>query len=306
MTSRPPDCMPVHMPEMIDALGLLTAEQLGRWRGLPVLCLSTPEGVWNHRFTPPSASLALVDQGRISAQISVLRRGSESELRAGSLALFDAGMEVRAYQRGSEGARRIIVDIDMTSLAHRGLFDDDLVSTRLRGGCEFQDPSLAAVLREMVAEIERGCPNGALFAESLSIGVLLQLCRTRGARSAPASRETGRLSAVQWGRVNDLITSELGNDLSLTSLSNVLGMSKPHFVRLFRRTAGTSPHRYVMQKRVERARQLVMASEVPLVEVASEAGFASQSHLNQAFQKAYGMTPGHARRHSDPRQRSSS
>lgn len=304
MATRLSECTPLDMPAMIETLGLLTPDQISLWRGLPVLCLSTPEGVWNHKFTPPSAALALLDRGSISAQISVLRRGTESELRAGSLSLFDAGMEVRAHQRGSQNARRIVVDIDVTSLSHRGLFDDDLVSTRLRGGCEFQDPSLAAVLREMVAEIRRGCPNGALFAESLSVGVLLQLCRTRGARPVPASRECGKLSAVQWSRVDELITSELGNDLSLTSLSNVLGMSKPHFVRLFRLTTGTSPHRYVMQKRIERARQLVIASDVPLVEVASEVGFASQSHLNQAFQRAYGITPGNARRHSDARRRS--
>jgi AraC family transcriptional regulator len=56
-----------------------------------------------------------------------------------------------------------------------------------------------------------------------------------------------------------------------------------------------------MQKRVERARKLIVASEIPLVEIASEVGFSSQSHLNHLFQKAYGITPGDARRHSGRR-----
>ena len=301
MTSRLSDCTPVDMPSMLRRLGLLPPAQLSRWQGLPVFCLDTPEGVWNHKFTPASTALSLLDEGSITTSLNVLRRGTEFDLHAGSMTLFNANLEVRAQQRGSRNARRIVVDVDVATLAHHGLFDDDLVSARLRTDCEFSDPSLAAVLREMTNEIRRGCPNGALFAESLSVGVLLHLCRTRGTRSVPAARESGKLSTAQWARVNELIVNELDSDLSLTALSNALGLSKPHFVRLFRRTAGISPHRYVMQKRVERARKLIVASEIPLVEIASEAGFSSQSHLNHLFQKAYGITPGDARRHSGRR-----
>jgi AraC family transcriptional regulator len=303
MTSRLTDCATVDMSALVKTLALLSPTQLSRWQGLPVHCLDTPEGVWNHSFTPASTVVSLLDEGSITAHINVVRRGMESDFRAGSLALFNANMEVRAHQRGSRDARRIVVDVDSGSLAHRDLFDDDLVSTPLRDGCEFGDPSLAAVLREMVREIRNGCPNGTLFAESLSVGVLLHLCRTRGTRPVPAARESGKLTVAEWSRVNELIASELDSDLSLSALSGSLGLSKPHFVRLFRRTAGTSPHRYVMQKRVERAHDLILASDVPLVEVASEAGFASQSHLNRMFQKAYGITPGVARRHSGHRAR---
>jgi AraC family transcriptional regulator len=111
------------------------------------------------------------------------------------------------------------------------------------------------------------------------------------------------LSASEWARVSELIVSELDSDLGLSALSASVGLSKPHFVRVFRRTAGTSPHRYVMQKRVERAYELIVSSQLPLVDVAAEAGFASQSHLNRMFQKAYGTTPGIARRHSSRRLR---
>ena len=74
------------------------------------------------------------------------------------------------------------------------------------------------------------------------------------------------------------------------------GYSKAHFVRLFRRTTGTSPHRYVLHRRLEEARHLIVSTALPLAEVASETGFASQSHLNNAFVRRYGCTPGEARR----------
>jgi len=296
MTSRLSDSAPVEVPEMIKRLSRLSPGQSSRWQGLPVHYLDTPEGVWNHKFTPPCTALSLLDEGSIHADINFLRRSMECDLRAGSMALFNANLEVRADQRDSREARRIVVEIDLALLGRRGLLDDDLPRTPLRDGCEFDDPALAAVMREMVREIEAGCPNGTLFAESLSIGVVLHLCRTRGKRPMPASRETGRLSPSQWALLNELIATEMSTDLSLSTLAAALGLSKPHFVRLFRRTAGTSPHRYVTQRRVERARQLIVGSKVPLVDVAAEAGLSSQSHLNHLFQRIYGMTPGDVRR----------
>ena len=69
-------------------------------------------------------------------------------------------------------------------------------------------------------------------------------------------------------------------------------------MRLFRRTTGTSPHRYVVLRRLEHARRLITTSSLPLAEVASETGFASQSHMNSAFVRVYGCTPGDARRNA--------
>jgi AraC family transcriptional regulator len=152
------------------------------------------------------------------------------------------------------------------------------------------------VLSEMLREIRRGCPNGTLFAESLSVGVALHLCRTRGIHAPPAAGERGQFSRWQWSHLRDLIDNELTGDLSLSALAASVNLSKPHFVRLFKNTTGTSPHRYIVQMRVERARRMIQASELPLVEVASEAGFASQSHLNRTFRKRYGVTPGDMRR----------
>jgi AraC family transcriptional regulator len=68
---------------------------------------------------------------------------------------------------------------------------------------------------------------------------------------------------------------------------------------LFRRSTGTSPHRYVLRRRLEQARSLIATTAMPLAEVASATGFASQSHLSDAFLRRYGRTPGAARRGRD-------
>jgi AraC family transcriptional regulator len=93
-------------------------------------------------------------------------------------------------------------------------------------------------------------------------------------------------------RLNDMIDYDLGSDLSLSALSEAVGLSKPHFVRLFRNTTGTSPHRYVIQKRLNRAQQLLRSSGASLTSIALDVGFASQSHMSRTFRSVIGITPG--------------
>ena len=297
MTSGPRARQPpsgLSRPEPVNRLG---PDSLARWQGLPVRCLDTPEGTWRHQFTPAKTVVALLDTGTLGSRLHIRGHTADLEIEAGALALFSPHIEVKVHQLGSANASRILVELDLNSLAFRGLFDDDLVTVPLRQSPDFNDPALAAVIRAMAREIREGCPNGTLFAESLSVGVALHLCRTRGVRPSPG-RERGKLSAWQWTHVTEVIASGLAADLSLSALAGSIGLSKPHFVRLFRNTAGTSPHRYVVQKRVERARQLIESSSLPLIDVASEVGFASQSHLNRHFRLAFGVTPGAARQRS--------
>src|SRR6202007_3322713 len=154
---------------------------------------------------------------------------------------------------------------------------------------EFDDEPLAAMLRAMLREVLDGSPNGALFAQSLSLGVLLHTRRTRGVKPGSGAVERGKLSTVQCQRVPELIEERLGEDLALPTLAGVAGLSRAQFVRLFRNATGTSPHRYVMRRRVERARELLRRTELPLAAIAADLGFSSQSHLNRLFRDFYGM-----------------
>jgi len=284
-------------------LSLLTLAQLNRWQGLPLGWQGTPEGAWTAKFSSPSTSLSLLDAGALRTRINVSGKSRDLDIKSGSMGLFCANDDIRIDQVDCSKARRIVLRLDLATLPHRDLFDDELVTTSLHRSHEFYDPELAALLRAMVHEVEQDCPNGTLFAESLSVGVALHLCRTRGMHAPPAAGERGKLSPWQWSRLNDLLVSELASDLSLSALSASVSLSKPHFVRLFRNTTGTSPHRYVVQQRVERARKLIQSSTLPLIDVAAEVGFASQSHLSRIFQKTYGSTPGAIRKQAARRVR---
>ena len=277
---------------------LLDPALLSRWQGLPLAWLTTPAGAGRHRFTAPHTTLALLDTGGLRARFHIGGRHHDLDVRPGGFGLFGAGADVGVERFGAFDARRILLELDANVLASRGMCDDDLAPAQHHSQF-FEDPQLAAVLRRMLDEVRQGCPNGALFAESLSLGVVLHLRRARTAVPAGA-RERGKLSQTQWARLEERMDRALASDLTLAALSAAVGLSKPQFVRLFRNTTGTSPHRYVMRRRAEWALQLLQCSDLSLVDIAFDAGFANQGHLNRVFHRLYGLTPGEARRQARP------
>ncbi len=89
----------------------------------------------------------------------------------------------------------------------------------------------------------------------------------------------------------DFIEDRLGEGLSLSDLATVAGLSPNHFARVFKRTFGTAPHRYLVEQRIARACELLGDPRRSLVEVSYTVGFSSQSHLNTVFRRYLRTTP---------------
>ncbi|HEX6721871.1 MAG TPA: AraC family transcriptional regulator [Burkholderiaceae bacterium] len=263
---------------------LLAPEALARWRGLPVGWFDAGAAV-RHRNFLSGRRLAMIDSGVAQARFDFGFGARAYDLSAGAMGLFD-GRACRLSDWSCRSVRRIMIDLDGSG------FGEPEALQGMRQDIEFHDDELAGVLRAMVHEVEQGCPHGTLYAESLSAAVLLRIAQTH----ARARRERGALSAGQLRRVDELIVEGLARGPTLGALADAAGYSKAHFVRLFRRSTGTSPHRYVMQRRLEHAHRLITTTTQPLAEVAAVVGFASQSHLNHAYVRRYGCTPGDARR----------
>jgi AraC family transcriptional regulator len=89
----------------------------------------------------------------------------------------------------------------------------------------------------------------------------------------------------------DYINDYLERELSLNELAAIAQMSQCHFCRAFRQSTGRSPHQYLIQQRVERAKQLLKQGAMTIAEVAIACGFTHQSHLQRHFKRLTGMTP---------------
>jgi AraC family transcriptional regulator len=92
-------------------------------------------------------------------------------------------------------------------------------------------------------------------------------------------------------RVTEFINENLGEDLKLGEIAEVAGLSQFHFARVFRQTTGLTPQQYLMQKRIENAKQLLAISDLPLVEVSMRTGLKNQSHFTTLWRKFTKFTP---------------
>jgi len=106
----------------------------------------------------------------------------------------------------------------------------------------------------------------------------------------------GMLTRSQERLVTSLLLDDIAADRNTDELALLCGMSRGHLIRAFRNTTGVPPHRWLIMRRVERAKELLELGDMPIVEIALECGFADQSHLTRVFTGAIGISPGAWRR----------
>ncbi|MBD2465228.1 helix-turn-helix transcriptional regulator [Oscillatoria sp. FACHB-1407] len=92
-------------------------------------------------------------------------------------------------------------------------------------------------------------------------------------------------------RVIDYMHQHLHQEIQLADLAKVAKMSQFYFCHLFKQSMGTSPYQFLIQQRVERAKQLLQDEEMTISEIALECGFSNQSHFTRRFRQLTGITP---------------
>lgn len=161
------------------------------------------------------------------------------------------------------------------------------------------DPLLeqfALTLLNILRQEEDG--SSALYVDSLAHATAIHLLRKHGQCSSRGMPPPSRQSSARPGlrRLHDYVEAELAGDLSVSALAREAGVPGNVFGRAFRDTYGTSPHQFVLSRRLERARTLLLSTDLPIAAIAFETGFSSQSHLTTAFGKLTGTTPAEYRR----------
>lgn len=164
----------------------------------------------------------------------------------------------------------------------------------LRPTATRRDDFAGTIARKLV---EGGGADRGLLAESLGTALAIHLLREYAGEGGPARGEA-RLSHDDLRRVTDYIEGHLADDLSLGRLAALAGSSPHHFLRCFRASTGATPRQYIIGRRVERARELLLGGS-GISEAAFAVGFSSQSHLHQHVRRRLGVTPGELARGRD-------
>lgn len=152
------------------------------------------------------------------------------------------------------------------------------------------DPLIQRIVLGLVDELRMPGPAAHLLAETAAQYLALHLLRGH-CRLGGALPSTGALTATQLRRVERYADERLSAEITLQELAGVLGMSQFHFARAFRKAAGQSPHRWLTERRIERAKALLKSTALSILDVAQEVGFQSQSHFGHIFRRWTGRSP---------------
>ncbi|NEQ55446.1 MAG: helix-turn-helix domain-containing protein [Leptolyngbya sp. SIO3F4] len=144
------------------------------------------------------------------------------------------------------------------------------------------DPIIYGIGLAFYKTLEANQPNDLLYVETLSQSLTVHLLRNYATLRSWQDNQAEGLSQRQLRRVLDYINHSLEQSVILTRIPILLEMSQYRFSQLFQRSIGMSPYQYVVQKRVERARQLLgQTPQLSLTEVAKQCGFTNQKHLTR-------------------------
>jgi AraC family transcriptional regulator len=159
-----------------------------------------------------------------------------------------------------------------------------------------QDPVLKGLAQSLLPALDNAPTCSTLFLDALALAFYAHVVSAYGNVAERSAAAQAGLAPWQLRRVDTYIESHLGRDPSLAELANECGLSPGYFARAFGASTGMSPHRWLMKRRIERAKRLLLAGSQGLAEIAAVCGFFDQSHLNRVFARFEGCAPGKWRR----------
>lgn len=201
------------------------------------------------------------------------------------LCFVPAGMPIWSTLDAGARLKHLDIHLDVETLAARfpGGFDPSVFATpRLN----FADERLQSLSRLVALECTESALLHDLYADSLATALLTLIANVE-----PAASVRGSLSARQLRRITEFVDDHLARNVTLAELADLAGLSPSYFAQAFKASTGLPPHRWHMQRRVDRAKRLMETTDSPMIEIAMETGFVDQAHFTRVFRQFVGATP---------------
>ena len=215
-------------------------------------------------------------------------------LRPGDVSLLTRAVASHWVWAGDIEVVHVYLTADELATTCREMFDRDVADVALRDEVRADDPAIHRTAMLIAREAAWGGAGSTLLVDALARQLAVHILRGH-ADVVFREPEDGGLTSVQERAVRDFVEEHLHERIGLDDLAAVVGLSRCRFVRRFRCSTGTSPHGFVLDRRVARAKLLLTRAGMPLSDVALRCGFADQSHLTRVFRARVGVPPGRFR-----------
>jgi AraC family transcriptional regulator len=295
---------------MSNACAALSPTQWGEsLGGAPDLC-SAARGSWNGalvrrwRGTSPQIEQPPLDHHYLVLHLGgpkrVNRRSAHSttihDAETGAITLATAGSAYSWTTEGPIGFAHLYLHPHCIDHVITEEFDRDSRSVELVDCVARRVPLLSALMIGMLEQLESPTFGSRLVLDTLLHSLIVHLVSECSTLSEEGSSAPHSIAPRRLQRVLDFIDSNFGADIELDDLASVAGSSRFHFSRAFREATGFPPYRYLIQRRIDEAKCLLLEDSLTIAEIAEHCGFHSQAQLSAMFRRVFGTSPAQFRK----------
>jgi AraC family transcriptional regulator len=262
------------------------------WQGITAHFVRIAAPVtYDFKLSNSSNYIALHDFYRVDGEtiVSGLPPSFAKDLR-GKLAFIPAGRDIEGWTKIDKPASIVIVMIDSTAARRQSI---DL--TQLPPRIDFDDPMLRSLMLRFQAILDDPSLDVPGYAETLGELLTFELARVTSNQRAPLSNQCG-LTTSQMRLITEYMDSHLDEKITISALAELVNLTRFHFMRAFKQSAGAPPHQFMTRRRVDRAKELLAERETSVAEIADRTGFGSPILMSRAFRRVLGTTPSALRR----------
>jgi AraC family transcriptional regulator len=218
-------------------------------------------------------------------------------LPQGSMRVNESGLQMRGTFRGSYDVLHL--HVPNTMIAEYA--NSECYRTR-KSPLIADHPVVDPVIERLAGYLIHAEKLGGVFGQSYADGISLAItAHLFGGNSDSAPANLPRVSGLsKWRlkRATEYVMANLAEPISLADIAAATGLSRMHFAAQFRVATGLRPHEYLLQRRIERAQELLLSSRLSLVDIALDVGFKTQAHFTTVFSRVVGETPNVWRQHN--------
>jgi AraC family transcriptional regulator len=153
------------------------------------------------------------------------------------------------------------------------------------------DPAVRQICLTILKELTSIGFAGRLYGDFLAQALAVQLLRRHCVIGPKIVEAPVALPAYKLRRALEFIDAHLAEDICVSNIAEAASISTFHFAHAFKRATGHAPHQFVIKRRIERAKELLRQTDLPIMEIAMLVGFSTQNHFTTVFGKVCGATP---------------
>ena len=285
--AAPNSLVPSEWMQRMPAPPILSSDRLG-WRNMCAYRFKHPA-----RFQiqlPAAGGHFLSAHLHNPCQLLARWNGTMRRTRSvpGEIIIMCANQENSWEGKGEIDELQIFIDPELLREAAAEIGDK---AVGLVEGIGIRDPMMSVIAARLSEELSNPSCSGRLVGDAMAHALTVQLLsRHSNFRSATAIQRID-MPAYKVRAAIDYIETYLSGDLSIDSIAKAVNMSSFRFARGFKTATGQSPHQFLLERRIELAKDLLRTTDQRLVDIARAVGFATQSHFSSVFRQRCQLTP---------------